>query len=146
MPLPARAKPTPARMVLRARHDVGTLARFHVLDGRQHRSTQACQPGNRAGGRVIDERCPELPDAARTVLGGAQERWLARGLAGTGPRWTFVAQQTLMARASRHVDGRPPVPSDAWDGSPPARDRLLRGVSGAGGRGCVVLSGDAHTA
>jgi alkaline phosphatase D len=46
MPLRERPRPTEARMVLRSRHNWGRLARFHVLDGRQRRTPQACpRPG-----------------------------------------------------------------------------------------------------
>ena len=51
-----------------------------------------------------------------------------------------------MARARFIVDGRGRVSSDAWDGYPDARDRLLGAISDHGLRRCVVLSGDAHTA
>ena len=42
--------------------------------------------------------------------------------------------------------GRPRVSSDAWDGYPDARNRLLDAIAGNGLRSCLVLSGDAHTA
>jgi alkaline phosphatase D len=51
-----------------------------------------------------------------------------------------------MARASTTVDGRRRVWSDAWDGYPDARDRLLGAIADNGLRSCVVLSGDAHVA
>jgi len=62
MPLRKRARPTRSGVVLRARHDFGQLARFHVLDGRQHRTPQACQLRGRGGARIIDSRCQELRD------------------------------------------------------------------------------------
>ena len=49
MPLRQRARPMASRMVLRSRHDWGRLARFHVLDGRQRRTPQACPPPGRGG-------------------------------------------------------------------------------------------------
>src|SRR5215217_7820140 len=97
MPLRKRARPTRSGVVLRARHDFGQLARFHVLDGRQHRTPQACQLRGRGGARIIDSRCQELRDPQRTMLGHTQEQWLARGMATTAERWNFLAQQTLVA-------------------------------------------------
>jgi alkaline phosphatase D len=44
------------------------------------------------------------------------------------------------------VDGRPRVSSDAWDGYPDARNRLLGAIADNGLHSGVVLSGDAHTA
>jgi alkaline phosphatase D len=146
MPLRERARPTPSRMLLRSRHDWGRLARFHLLDGRQHRTPQACPPAGRGGATMIDERCRELRAPSRTMLGRAQERWLANGLRAAPERWNFVAQQTLMARAHITVGGRRRFSSDGWDGYPAARDRLLGVIAEAGLRSCVVLSGDAHTA
>ena len=146
MPLRELARPTPSRMVLRSRHNWGRLARFHVLDGRQRRTPQACPPPGRGGSNRIDERCRELLAPGRTMLGQAQERWFAEGLAAAPERWNFIAQQTLMARAGVTVGGRRRFSSDKWDGYPAARDRLLRAIVDNGLRSCVVLSGDEHTA
>jgi alkaline phosphatase D len=146
MPLRERARPTPERMVLRSRHNWGRLARFHVLDGRQRRTPQACPRPGRGGSNRIDGRCRELLAPGRTMLGPAQERWFAAGLAAAPERWNFVAQQTLMARASVRVGGRRRFSSDKWDGYPAARERLLRAVAEGGLRSCVVLSGDEHCA
>jgi alkaline phosphatase D len=146
MPLRESARPTATRMVLRSRHDWGRLARFHLLDGRQRRTPQACPPPGRGGATRIDDRCPELRAPGRTMLGDAQERWLASGLAAAPERWNFIAQQTLMARASVTVGGRRRFSSDKWDGYPAARDRLLAAIADNGLRSCLVLSGDEHTA
>ena len=146
MPLRKQARPTRSGVVLRARHDFGQLARFHVLDGRQHRTPQACQLRGRGGARIIDGRCRELRDPERTMLGHTQEQWLARGMATTAERWNFLAQQTLMARAGVMVGGRRRFSSDPWDGYPAARDRLFDAITSNGLGSCVVLSGDAHAA
>ena len=95
---------------------------------------------------MIDDRCRELRAPGRSMLGGHQERWLAEGLRAAPERWNFIAQQTVMARASVIVDGRRRFSSDAWDGYPAARDRLLAAIADNGLRSCVVLSGDAHCA
>jgi alkaline phosphatase D len=146
MPLRELARPTASRMVLRSRHNWGRLARFHVLDGRQRRTPQACPRPGRGGSNMIDERCRELLAPGRTMLGGPQERWFNAGLGVAPERWNFIAQQTLMARAAITVDGRRRFSSDAWDGYPAARDRLLGAIADGGLRSCVVLSGDAHAA
>ena len=146
MPLRKQARPTRSGVVLRARHDFGRLARFHVLDGRQRRTPQACPRPGRGGARMIDGRCRELREPERTMLGATQERWLARGMATTAERWNFLAQQTLMARAGVMVGGRRRFSSDPWDGYPAARDRLFDAITANGLGSCVVLSGDAHAA
>jgi len=144
MPLREIARPTASRMVLRSRHSWGRLARFHVLDGRQRRTPQACPRPGRGGGNVIDERCNELFAPGRTMLGESQERWFLNGLRNARERWNFIAQQVLMARAGVIVDRRRRFSSDSWDGYPAARDRLLRAIVDNGLRSCIVLSGDAH--
>jgi alkaline phosphatase D len=146
MPLRRRARPRSSGMVLRSRRDWGQLAQLHLLDGRQRRTPQACPPPGRGGAALIDERCNELHARGRTMLGGPQEAWLTDGLRGAPERWNFIAQQTLMARARVTVDGRRRVSSDAWDGYPDARDRLLGTIADHSVRSCVVLSGDAHAA
>jgi alkaline phosphatase D len=146
MPLRKQARPTASGVVLRARHDFGQLARFHMLDGRQRRTPQACPRRGRGGARTIDGRCRELHEPDRTMLGATQERWLGRGMTPTAERWNFLAQQTLMARAGVMVGGRRRFSSDRWDGYPGARDRLFHAITANGLRSCVVLSGDAHAA
>jgi alkaline phosphatase D len=146
MPLRRRAQPRSSGMVLRSRRDWGRLARLHLLDGRQHRTPQACPPPGRGGAALIDESCKQLHARGRTILGRAQERWLADGLRETAERWNLIAQQTLMARASIKLDGRRRVSSDGWDGYPDARNRLLGAIADNGLRSCIVLSGDAHAA
>lgn len=145
--MPIRASPAPGFSALRIhrRFDWGTLARFHLLDGRQYRTPQACPPPGRGGAHTVDEDgCPELTDRSRTMLGAPQMRWLRTGLLAAPGHWNFIAQQTLMARAGLLVDGHRRVWTDAWDGYPLARSRLLRLVADNGLRSCVVLSGDTH--
>jgi alkaline phosphatase D len=144
MPLRARARPTATGMILRSRHDMGALVRFHLLDGRQRRTPQACPRPGQGGANMIDARCRELFAAGRTMLGPAQERWLATGLRAAPGRWHVIGEPTLVARAAVRVNGRPTFSSDAWDGYPAARERLLRAISGNGLRSCVLISGDAH--
>ena len=80
MPLRDAARPHGSTMLLYARYDVGTLARFHLLDGRQYRSPQACPRSGRGGANVVGDTCRALFDERRTMLGAEQERWLADGL------------------------------------------------------------------
>ncbi|MGW8395006.1 alkaline phosphatase D family protein [Pseudoduganella sp. HUAS MS19] len=129
------------------RYDWGQLARLHVLDTRQYRSTHACQPKGRGGSSSAYRRsCPALADPRRTMLGGEQEQWLAQGLRESTARWNILAQQTLMAQLTqvplaRDSDGR--FWTDGWDGYAAARARLLEAVRSA--RNPLVLSGDVHT-
>jgi alkaline phosphatase D len=129
------------------RYDWGQLARFHMLDTRQYRSPQACQPAGRGGSSSVYRRaCAALADPRRSMLGSEQEQWLTMGLKESNARWNIVAQQTLMAQMSQVAlakagDGR--FWSDGWDGYAAARGRLLDALRGA--RNPLVLSGDVHT-
>jgi alkaline phosphatase D len=102
MPLRAGARPAGSGARLYARYDFGRLVRVHMLDGRQHRSPQACRPARRVG-----PECRERTRPGRTMLGAEQERWLREGIAAVPGRWNVIAQQTLMARAFLPVGGEP---------------------------------------
>ena len=64
-------------MILRSRHDIGALARFHLLDGRQRRTPQACPLPGRGGG-PHDRRALPRADRARSHDAGARAGALAR--------------------------------------------------------------------
>jgi alkaline phosphatase D len=125
---------------------MGQLVRFHLLDGRQRRTPQACPRPGRGGSNRIDARCRELFAPGRTMLGRSQERWLERGLLAAPDRWHVIAEPTLIARAAVREGGRPRFSNDAWDGYPAARNRLLRTIADNGLRSCLMISGDAHAA
>jgi alkaline phosphatase D len=136
-----------ARFRIYQRYDWGRLARFHVLDDRQHRAAHACQANGRSGS-VLRRDCADLRDPARSMLGGEQEAWLAQGLASSGARWNIIAQQTLMAQSSQTKiigpdDGR--FWNDGWDGYPLARQRLFDALGKSRAANPLVLSGDVHT-
>lgn len=112
-------------------------------------------------------------DPSRTLMGAAQEAWLAEGLKrsrSAGKRWQVLAQQVLVgsSRAPSLLDaaisdklpdfirqrlttarmaGEAGIPSnlDAWDGYPAARERLFR-ASLEADADLVVLAGDTHNA
>jgi alkaline phosphatase D len=146
MPLPRSAKPEGPNARLYRRAAFGNLASFHILDDRQYRHPQPCQPPDRGGAtRVTEEACPELVDPARSLLGTAQEAWLQDGLRRDGARWTLILQQTRMARLGSG-QGAPVYWTDGWDGYPAARRRLLEtlAVRPAGAGTPLVLGGDIH--
>lgn len=115
----------------------------------------------------------QLTNPGRTMMGSAQERWLADNLAAStasGTRWQLLAQQVIMGEtrlpenAGRWFDRQTvlsakqqsdleiavslsraglPIGFDRWDGYPAARERLLQGARHAGAN-LVTLSGDSH--
>lgn len=153
-PLPKAWRPQGAAMRLHGRWDWGRLARFQVVDGRQHRDPQACLPPGRSGGSasVDAAACAALRDPQRSLLGPAQEQWLADGWDAQRP-WNLLAQPTLMARCStrpwRDVPAETPQPpgrywNDGWDGYAAARTRLLEGIAARRLPNAVALGGDVH--
>ncbi len=113
----------------------------------------------------------EWRDPARTLMGEAQEAWLAAGMARSrkaGKTWQVLAQQVIMASLSLPAgiadnlgEAMPayirkrlqaaaatsraglPFNMDAWDGYPAARERLLRSAQNANAN-LIVLAGDSH--
>jgi alkaline phosphatase D len=146
MPLPDRSRPAGDGMRIHAALDWGDLLRVHLLDGRQYRSRGACYGPGKGGGHVETlHSCPELADPARSLLGHAQEQWLQRGLAASPARWNVIAQAVLMARMQgARPDGQRGAWTEAWDGYPEARKRLLTHLRDAKVANPVVLGGDNH--
>lgn len=136
--MPLRSSPDDdGGLRLHRRVEVGSLATFFVLDGRQHRSDQVC------GDEVptLASECAELDDPDATMLGADQERWLDGGLADAATTWKVLAQQTVV-KALTVGDLVPSV--DQWDGYPAARRRLLGSVEEHGVDNVVILTGDIH--
>ncbi len=138
--MPVRLPPPHGRRPYRINRRVrwGTLADVILLDGREHRSDQAC-------GDVVfdtDPPCPEAAEPSRTMLGPRQEEWLGEAFARPTGTWTVVGQQTVLS------DFRLPngaiLNYDQWDGYGPARERLLAQARRADR--VVVLTGDIHLA
>ncbi|MEQ7129284.1 alkaline phosphatase D family protein [Actinopolymorpha sp. B11F2] len=137
LPLRRSSLPHGPDLQLYRRVGYGQLAEFHVLDGRQYRSDQAC-----GDGLVVP--CEEAADPARTMLGTEQERWLANGLAASKARWQILANQSVMAEADRDPGPGKLLPMDNWNGYEPARQRLFDTVAERGVENLVVITGDAH--
>ena len=150
MPLrPSRSRPQGPALRLYDRFTYGDLVEFSVLDGRQHRNRQACaRPPDYGGGHFeTDAWCPERLDPARSILGPAQEAWLFDGLARSSARWNILAQDVLMAQFRQRVPlvGIVGHWTDAWDGYPASRTRLLRHVEASRVSNPVVIGGDLHS-
>lgn len=147
MPMPRRMAPRGPDMRIFDSVEVGSLATIYLLDWRQYRTPQACpRPGRAGGAAVVPDRCPELADPARTVLGAEQERWLDRQLGRAATRWNLIGQQSLLAPL--RMPGRDGAPdrirTDGWDGYPGSRQRLIASLAGHRVSNPVVLGGDLH--
>jgi alkaline phosphatase D len=119
--------------------DWGALARFWVLDGRQYRSDQPCDDGNKT------VPCGDWANPARTMLGARQEKWLGDGLASSHTRWQVLANQVLVAPTDSDPGPGVRLPMDTWSGYPAARDRLLKSIAERAPNKTVVVTGDVHS-
>ena len=79
------------------------------------------------------------------MLGRGQEQWLDRQLSESRAAWNVIAQQTRMAQFDYKPGPGRSAWTDAWDGYPAARERLLDSLSSERVRNPVVLGGDVHT-
>ncbi|MDB5841978.1 MAG: alkaline phosphatase [Herminiimonas sp.] len=130
------------------RYDWGRLARFHILDGRQYRSYQACPKRGRGGSNSVGADCAERLARERTLLGAEQEAWLANGFATSPAKWNILAQQTLMAQSTQSPIVKPGDGhfwTDGWDGYPAARERLFDDLMKYRPANPIVISGDVHS-
>ncbi|MBB1116867.1 alkaline phosphatase D family protein [Stenotrophomonas sp. W1S232] len=141
MPVRRAQFPRADGLQMHRRVDFGDLLRVHVLDTRQYRSRQPCDPGLLERGRPC--RTPES-NGAQEVLGQAQEHWLSEGLRHPA-RWNLLAQQ-VMLMPFQYPDNRSagPLNGDSWSGYPQARQRLIDTLAAHGQGNVVVATGDVH--
>lgn len=144
MPMPWGMLPSRKEARIYTHLDFGDLARFCVVDDRQYRSPQACQPRGRGGSGDVGDECAELAEDERTLLGSAQEQWLSARMADSRARWNFLTQQTLFVDLDKAADGNPTVFTDAWGGYPASRRRIVDDWRRHRVRNPVVLGGDMH--
>jgi len=145
MPLPARMRPDGARMRIYTQIGWGSLARFFMLDNRQYRSYQACQPPGRRGvGSVNVTECERIFADTRSMLGRAQERWLEGALGDSRAGWNVLAQQTRVAQFDELPGPGRRAWTDSWDGYPAARRRLIDFLAERRVANPVAIGGDVH--
>jgi alkaline phosphatase D len=132
-------KPRPGLRIYR-RLRYGKLAEFTMLDDRQYRTDNPCGDGESL-------RCDAALHGEYTMLGAAQEQWVARGFERSDARWNIVGQQLLLAELEHTLPGYPDewYWNDAWDGYPLARRRLLTDVVDTRVNNPVFLTGDWHS-
>ena len=142
-PLARSRKPVGKDMSLYRRVHWGSLATFHVLDTRQHRSDQIvqCAPAQRRNFGY----CDLAIDPARSILGGTQREWLLDGLSTSTSSWNVLANQVSFAPIDRDADATVKrFAPDHWDGYVEDRQQILNLLQQRGITNMVVITGDAH--
>ncbi|MBT9491031.1 MAG: alkaline phosphatase D family protein [Paucibacter sp.] len=146
LPFPKAMRPSGFDIRIHERYDWGKLARLITLDCRQYRDRQVCPKPGRGGSNTLSLKdCPDFLDPKRSLLGAAQEQWLAQSWDASRP-WNLLAQSTLMAQMNWQLNPDQPRVhwTDGWDGYGPARSRLLQGLVAKKLPNTVVLGGDVH--
>jgi len=98
--------------------------------------------GRRGANRVRD--CAELTSPDRSKLGPQQERWYEAQLTASKALWNLTAQGTVVAFLDELPGPGQQFWTDAWNGYPVARQRLLDATERSGAKNPVLLSGDIH--
>lgn len=137
-PVRRTARPIGSRARLHRIIDVGSLARFHLLDTRQHRTDQPCGDRNKAP-------CAEMNRPNSTMIGARQEAWLRSTFGASNAKWNVIAQQVLLAKLDQRQGPGEVYSMDSWNGYPAARQRLLQLIAERGAGRTVVLTGDVHS-
>ncbi|WP_193118839.1 alkaline phosphatase D family protein [Brachybacterium tyrofermentans] len=122
MPLDIEALPEGPDSDITTGFDVGSLARFSLLDTRQFRDPAP-----------MDAEDQQDPD--RTMLGAEQEAWVTERLEQSPALWNVMANGVVVAAITEDR-------TDMWDGYPAARQRLLDAMVASSNP--VVLTGDIH--
>ncbi|AMO21695.1 alkaline phosphatase D family protein [Ramlibacter solisilvae] len=136
---------TGAEMRIYSQQRFGRLANLLLLDDRQYRDPQACTSGGKSGSGLVDPAaCPAWNDPARSLLGGAQEKWLEESLARGAATWTVFGQQTLFGQRGAKPGPGPWFWNDGWDGYGAARRRLTDALQRHRVGTPVMLGGDMH--
>jgi len=137
-----------AEMRLYGRLAYGNLAGLYLLDARQYKDPQVCKPDGKTGSSIVrPEACPAWSDPARSLLGGAQEKWLSGALASSaagGARWNVLGQQSLFGPRDFALGPAQKLWNDGWDGYSAARTRLTTALQQSGVANPVILGGDVH--
>lgn len=140
----------------------GRLANFFMLDTRQYRDDQPAEDGfgstdvlppdvaagiEAALGEVLFD--PRIKAPGASMLGAAQEAWLARRLPRSTARWNVLSQGIMVMRWNLAIASGGALSTlfnvDAWDGYQAAQQRMTALMAGSGAQNPVVLTGDIHS-
>lgn len=96
--------------------------------------------------QVLRDAVAALDAPDRSILGAAQEHWLAGEFAASvraGAHWNVLGQQVMFAPQSE--PGTPAGNPDSWDGYRAARDRMFDAIEDTKLGNVAVLTGDVHS-
>jgi alkaline phosphatase D len=116
-------------------------AELFILDTRQYRDDQPCNPTDAA----LSRPCPPTTtdDPSRTLLGAEQKAWLKGALSASHARWKVIANQVMICS----LDAPPhnPLNTDSWDGYGADRRELVEHIAADAIDDVTFVTGDIHT-
>lgn len=137
-----------AEMRIFTRLQYGQLASLYLLDARQYKDPQVCNPGEAPGSsRLNPAACRQWHDPKRSLLGLQQEQWLAEEFSKTrsgDTGWNVLGQQSLVGQRDFKVGPGQTLWNDGWDGYAAARTRLTDSLQKNLVANPVLLGGDVH--
>ena len=126
----------------------GQLASLYLLDARQYKDPQVCNKNQTRGSSMVDPAlCTSWLDPQRSLLGPAQEQWLAGEFSktsATSRAWHVLGQSTLFGQRDFKVGPGQMLWNDGWDGYAGARTRLTDSLRKHAVSNPVFLGGDVH--
>jgi alkaline phosphatase D len=126
----------------------GQLASLYLLDARQYKDPQVCSKNQTRGSSMVDPvLCAPWLDPQRSLLGPAQEQWLAGEFSktsATSRAWHVLGQSTLFGQRDFKVGPGQMLWNDGWDGYAGARTRLTDSLQKHAVSNPVFLGGDVH--
>jgi alkaline phosphatase D len=116
-----------AEMRIHGQVRLGRLGSLSLLDARQHKDPLVCTRGGKPGSAWVDPgTCASWGDPARTMLGAAQEQWLAEALrSNAAGGWNLIAQTSVLGPRDFRRGAGQSLWNDGWDGYAAARQRLI---------------------
>ncbi len=137
-----------AEMRLYSEMRLGALGSIYLLDSRQYKDAPVCTKDGALGSSIVTTtQCPAWNDPARSMLGAAQESWLAQALSRNtnAPGWQIIGQSSLFAPRDFRASGAgQSMWNDGWDGYSAARTRLTDTLQKAQTKNAVFFGGDVH--
>ena len=137
-----------AEMRLYSEMRLGALGSLYLLDARQYKDAPVCTKDGALGSSTVNTaQCPAWNDPARSMLGAAQEAWLAQTLSrsANAPGWQIIGQSSLFAPRDFRASGAgQSMWNDGWDGYSAARTRLTDALQKAQTKNAVFFGGDVH--
>ena len=142
------AEKTGSETRLYSRVQFGQLASLYLLDARQYRDPQVCNKDDARGSSMVNPaQCDIWHDPKRTLLGQAQEQWLAAEFSGNFAKtsaWNVLGQSTLFGQRDFKIGPGQTLWNDGWDGYAAARTRLTDALQKHAVSNPVFLGGDIH--